>query len=1257
MSAPTVFPFDTPDYWPKWRRRFEQYRLASGLWKETEERQVNTLLYLLGEEAEDILTSTNISEEDRKNYASVLGKFNGFFKIRKNVIIERAKFNKRSQLPDEPAEQFIASLYNLASDCNFGELKNELIRDRIVVGIRDTSLSERLQMDPELTLEKAKTLVRQREAVREQQQTLKSEKPEATSLVDAVSYKQHQKNRKSSQQKNSQRPSTAEQPKKCIRCGKNPHLRDACPAKDATCRKCQKKGHFAAMCLTKAIRNVEQESSVLESFYLDTILNTQDTNFWTADVKVNNVTVTFKVDTGAEVTAISEETLTTLGSPQVTNPNKKLCGPNGQPLSLIGSLTVTMSQRQHECQQDIFVVKQLKHNLLGLPAIKALYLLAIVDNVGDDPAGSIKQQFPNLFTGLGTLQGDYEIKLTPGAKPFSLGTARNIPLPLRDKVKQELNDMEAQGVISKVQNPTQWCAGMVIVSKKSGGVRVCVDLKPLNRCVLREYHPLPKVDEVLAQLTGAVMFLKLDANSGFWQVPLSKNSRELTTFITPFGRYCYNKLPFGISSAPEHFQRRMHSLLEGLDGVVCVMDDILVFGKTKQDHDNRLQAVLKQLSSAGVTLNSKKCEFSKAQITFLGYVINKQGILADPNKTAAIDQMEPPKSVTELRRFLGMVNQLGKFSPHIAELSKPLRDLLSAKNAWLWTPAQDEAFTNLKKELTSPNILVLYDPNVETTVSADASSHGLGAVLLQKANQKWQPVAYASRSVTSAESRYAQIEKEALAATWACEKFATYIQGKTITLETDHKPLVPLLSHKNLDSLPPRVVRFRLRLMRFDYIIKHVPGKLLHTADTLSRAPLKLSADSDELMEIQKVEFYISTVISTLPVSDARLNVIAQTQANDHVCSTLISYCHDGWPDKSSLPDATKPYWKYQADLSVYENLLLYQNRIVIPKQLQQEILQKLHSGHQGIQRCRSRAQSSVWWLNIRHAIDNLIQHCPECQASSIPSREPLMTATLPTHPWEKVASDLFTLNNSTYLIVVDYFSRYPEVVQLKSTTSASVITALKSIFSRHGVPSVFMSDNGPQFVSQDMKEFAASYGFSLVTSSPHYPQSNGLAERTIRTVKGLLSNSPDPYLSLLSFRATPIPWCSFSPAQLLMGRQIKTDIPTLKNELIPQWSYLSDFRERDKEYKAKQKRDYDDRHRTRPLDPLLPDTPVYIRTGDNQITGQIRSHASTPRSYLVTTSDGRELRRSRQHLTPRSPVQTRTRSGIPLRQPDRLSL
>ena len=204
--------------------------------------------------------------------------------------------------------------------------------------------------------------------------------------------------------------------------------------------------------------------------------------------------------------------------------------------------------------------------------------------------------------------------------------------------------------------------------------------------------------------------------------------------------------------------------------------------------------------------------------------------------------------------------------------------------------------------------------------------------------------------------------------------------------------------------------------MRFDYIIKHVPGKSLHTADALSRAPLEYTVDSDELMEIQEIECHISTIVDTLPVSSTRPTAITQVQANDPVCSTLISYRSTGWPVKSSLPDSVKPYRKYQGELSVLDNLLLYQNRLVIPRQQQQQILQKLHNGHQGIQRCRLRAKLLAWWLHIHSDIDSFIKQCRECQKSSAIPREPLIKATLPSHPWEKVASDLFHLNNSVVI-------------------------------------------------------------------------------------------------------------------------------------------------------------------------------------------------------------------------------------------------
>ena len=531
--------------------------------------------------------------------------------------------------------------------------------------------------------------------------------------------------------------------------------------------------------------------------------------------------------------------------------------------------------KKHSTQEFVYVVRGLKTNLLGLRTITALQLVQRVYTTYSEEPDVVKQ-FPKVFKGLGNLGGAYHIRLKEDANPYSLFVPRNVSIPYRPKVKEELIRMEKMGVISKIITPTSWCTGMVVVPKKSGAVRICVDLKPLNESVLREPHPIPKVDDTLALLTGATIFSKLYANSGFWQIPLSEESRPLTTFITPFGRYHFNKLPFGISCAPELFQRRMNQILEGLEGVVCLMDDVLIFGTNKAEHDIRLAAVLLQIEKAGVTLNLQKCKFLQPRIKFLGHVIDKEGIRADPEKTTAISNMKPPQSVSDVRRFMGLVNQLGKFSSRIAEISQPVRELLHRNRAWIWGPDQEKSFTDIKQELTKPTVLALYNPQAETKVSADASSFGLGAVLLQLDGQLWRPVAYASRSLSDTERRYAQIEKEALAATWACEKFSTYVLGRPFLIESDHKPLVPLLNTKHLDDLPPRVLRFRLRLAKYEYVAHHVPGKLLYVADALSRAPSEEEGDN-ELQE--EVEAYVTHItVPSLPATPQRLQVYKQAQ-------------------------------------------------------------------------------------------------------------------------------------------------------------------------------------------------------------------------------------------------------------------------------------------------------------------------------------------------------------------------------------------
>ena len=315
--------------------------------------------------------------------------------------------------------------------------------------------------------------------------------------------------------------------------------------------------------------------------------------------------MTLSIDTGAEVTVISGKIWKDIGQPDLSPSERSLRGPDAKLIQSQGKFSGTLTLHDRKTTEEIYVVSGLTKSLLGRPAIDRLKLIRRLANV--NTTQTPREQFPSLFQGLGKMEQPYTIQLNDGAKPFALSTPRRVAIPLLKSVQQEL---ESMGVISRVHQPTEWCAGMVVVPKASGTVRICVDLTKLNE---RERHPLPAVDQTLAQIAGAKFFSKLDANSGFWQIPLDPASSLLTTFITPFGRYCFHRLPFGISSAPEHFQRQMTDALTGLTGVVCMMDDVLIHGTTREEHDEQLTRVLQRLEELGMTLNSEKCHLLRLQ--------------------------------------------------------------------------------------------------------------------------------------------------------------------------------------------------------------------------------------------------------------------------------------------------------------------------------------------------------------------------------------------------------------------------------------------------------------------------------------------------------------------------------------------------------------------------------------------------------------------------------------------------------------------
>ena len=702
---------------------------------------------------------------------------------------------------------------------------------------------------------------------------------------------------------------------------------------------------------------------------------------------------------------------------------------------------------------------------------------------------------------------------------------------------------------------------------------------------------------------------------------LDYDSSLLTTMNTPIGRFRWTRLPFGIKCAPELYQRTMNEMLEGIDGAFAIMDDILIVGKDTEHHDQILKQVLRRAQQYNLRLNFDKMRIRKTEVKYVGHLITSKGLKPDPEKVKAIKEMPEPQTKEEVKRFLGFVQYLAKFLPMLSDIEGPLRELTKEKILFHWDLPQQRAWDHLKKLCSEAPVLAYYDVNMPVLIQCDASKEAVGAVLLQEN----KPVAYASRKLRSSEIGWSPIEKEMLAIQFSTEKFRQYIAGKETVVQTDHKPLENIF-RKPLQSTPLRLQTMLFKMKGYDLRVEYIPGKKQFIADALSRASVIEPDTTDPDPDLQVF------MVDRISVAPTRYAEIQSKTANE--LNELYSVIQTGWPDtRQEVPQRIRPYWNVREELAVMDGIIYRGMRIVIPPSLRAGMLERIHEGHLGVVKCKQKAKDALYWPQMGADIECKVSACAKCQEQQPnQQKEPMILRRPQELPWEMVGSDLFHLLGKNYILTIDYFSKDIEVSELKDLTTETTIEALKGHFAKNGIPKVLRTDNGPQYSSTQFGSFAEEWNFQHQTSSPRYPQSNGEAEAAVKIVKSLWKKNQDKQKSLLMYRSTPIPSLGASPAQLNMGRRLRTTLPMSTELLQPETISRKDIQQKLLMAKTKQKQQYD-KH-AKPQQPLYPGQQVRVQTEPSSSWKQatVIRHHEAPRSYVIET-DSRTLRRNRSAL------------------------
>lgn len=969
----------------------------------------------------------------------------------------------------------------------------------------------------------------------------------------------------------------------CWGCGDMHYLKD-CSFSKHQCNLCKQVGHKEGYC--NCFRSSSNKSNKANFKFRKSSdvknvnqVNSVDNNRKYMSVLMNNIPVTLQIDSASDITIVSEETWNLLGKPSTKKTEHVANDASGKVLNLLSEFQCNITFNNVAKNGTCFVTSVKNLNLLGIDFIEKFGFWNVPINSicnairinqiqSDEHEKVLKDKFPDVFSDSLGLCTKAQVKFytKPETQPI-FRHKRPVAYAAIPAIDQELQRLEQLGIITKVDY-SDWAAPIVVVKKgNTGKIRICADYSTgLNNVLEPNQHPLPLVDDIFAKLANCKIFSKIDLSDAYLQVEVEPDSRKLLTINTHRGLFQFNRLVPGVKSGPGAFQQIIDAMIADLKGVDSYLDDIIIAGETEEIHSENLMKLLQRIQQYGFRLKIDKCQFFMHQIKYLGFIVDGEGIRPDPAKIEVITNMHPPKDISTLRSLLGAINFYGKFVKNMHNIRQPLDKLLKKDTEWCWSDDCQKSFDKFKEILQSDLLLTHYNPELEVIVAGDASNAGVGACILHKfPDNSVKAICHAARTLTPAEENYSQIEKEALALIFAVTKFHRMIFGRKFKLQTDHKPLISIFGSKK--GIPVytanRLQRWALTLLLYDFDIEYISTENFGHADILSRLiNSHMKPDENYVIASIHLENDINQVLEdSLKFCPITFQDIKKENELDNTFIAIKEFINGRWPNsqKDIKDEGVKSFFARKESLSLVQDCIMFMNRVVIPQKFRRSILNSIHNGHPGMERMKSIARSYVYWPGIDEEINDFVRKCNSCSSvAKSPTKTLLSSWDQPERAWQRLHIDYAgPIDDYFFLLIVDAYSKWPEIFATKTTTAAATIKFIEETFSRFGNPEVIVSDNGTQFVSNQFQNFCKSLGINHIKTAPYHPQSNGQAERFVDTFKrglekikygGYNTNLNQNIQTFLSaYRSTPNKTInSMSPSEMLIGRKMRTTMDLL---------------------------------------------------------------------------------------------------------------